>query len=204
MRLSCADNRRILPPIPHHDGADNEGSKMFKLTEKAKAFNKFIIQHTVCGDYDLTSDYSSIEEAIKYEAQGADCSEEEMALTIREYKQEEVIEAAEDGFGWPVRLGLVEEVDDEEENLENIDESLLKACVRAVDENNRVNAAEWRDWLDGQDIIQQYAPDSWCDEVCWVLDRSVESNGESLKVDLSMIERQIKGQNFSGSFFDRK
>lgn len=174
---------------------------MFKLTEKAKQFNeRFIIKHDVNGDYDLSSDYFCVNEAVVYEAKDAECSEEEMSLCIVEYTPEEVLAAAESGYGWPINLGLVEE----EENLENIDISLLKTCVRAVDENNRCNEALWSDWLDGQDIIQRYAPDSWCDEVCWVLDRAVESNGESLKEDLPMIERQIKGQNFSGSFFDRK
>ena len=177
---------------------------MFKLTEKAKAFNKFIVQHTVSGDYDLTIYYGSIEEAIEQEAKDASCSEEEVSKTIKLYSALDVLEAAEDGYGWPESLGLVKEEVDEEENLENIDEELLKTCVRAVDENNRVNGAEWRDWLDGQDIIQMYAPLAWCDEVCWVLDRAVKTNGESLKEDLPMIERQVKGQNFAGSFYDRK
>ena len=107
MRLSCAD------------GADKEGRAMFKLTEKAKQFNeRFIIQHTVCGDYDLSSDYFCVNEAIVYEAKDAECSEAEMSLCIVEYTPEEVLEAAEDGYGWPESLGLVIE---EEENLENID-----------------------------------------------------------------------------------
>lgn len=174
---------------------------MFKLTEKAKQFNeRFIIKHDVNGDYDLSSDYFCVNEAVVYEAKDAECSVEEMSLCIVEYTPEEVLAAAEEGYGWPESLGLVEE----EENLESIDVSLLKRCVRAVDENNRANGAEWCDWLSGQDIVRMYAPYEWCDEVCWVLDRAVESNGESLKEDLPMIERQIKGQNFSGSFFDRK
>ncbi|MFW9606340.1 MAG: hypothetical protein ACMV0I_07325 [Pseudomonas sp.] len=85
-----------------------------------------------------------------------------------------------------------------------IDTELLKTCVRAVDENNRANGAEWRDWPDGREIIHMYAPYGWCDEACFILDRAVESNGESLKEDLPLIARQIKGWSFSGSFFDRK
>lgn len=173
---------------------------MFKLTEKAKQFNSFIIKHAVYVDYDLTGYFKSIEEAIKYDEKfHANGSEEEMVKAIKEYTPEEVLQAAED-CEWPERLGLVEE----EENLEKIDEKLLKTCVRAVDENNRVNGAEWCDWLDGEEIIDMYAPDDWCFGVQFVLDRAIESNGESLKEDLPMIERQIKGQNFSGSFFDRK
>lgn len=190
-----------MRPYRSHDGADNEGSNMFKLTEKAKQFNeRFIIKHDVNGDYDLSSDYFCVNEAVVYEAKDAECSVEEMSLCIVEYTPEEVLAAAESGYGWPINLGLVEE----EENLENIDDSLLKKCVCAVDENNRCNNASWRDWQGGYDIIKMYAPNEWCDEVRWVLDRAVESNGESLKEDLPAVELAVWGQNLSGSFFDRK
>lgn len=99
---------------------------MFKLTEKAKQFNeRFIIQHTAFGDYDLSADYFCVNEAIAHEAKDADCSEEEMALTIREYTPEEVINAAKEGYGWPLNLGLVEEYDDEEVFFEDYEESYV-------------------------------------------------------------------------------
>ena len=175
---------------------------MFKLTEKAKQFNeRFIIMHTACGDEDLSSAYFCVNEAIVYEAKDAECSKAEMSLCIVEYTPEEVLAAAEDGYGWPESLGLVIE---EEENLENIDVSLLKTCVRAVDENNRVNGAHWSDWCDGLHVVEAYGEGDECEDVLWVLDRAVETNGSSLKEDLPMIERKVKGQNFSGSFYDRK
>ena len=174
---------------------------MFKLTEKAKQFNeRFIIQHTECGDYDLSAAYFCVNEAIVYEVKDAGCSEEEMALTIREYTPEEVIKAAEDGYGWPEELGLAEE----EENLENINEKLLKACINGVEDNNRCNDAAWSDWQDEFDVIDCYGKGDFCDDVRFVIQRAIESNGESLKEDLPMIERQLKGQNFAGSFYDRK
>lgn len=99
---------------------------MFKLTEKAKQFNeRFIIKHTVCGDYDLSADYFCVNEAIAYEAKDADCSEEEMAKSISEYTPEEVLQSAEEGCGWPLNLGLVEECDDEEDFFEDYEESYV-------------------------------------------------------------------------------
>ncbi|MFW9606732.1 MAG: hypothetical protein ACMV0I_09370 [Pseudomonas sp.] len=84
---------------------------MFKLTDKAKAFNRFIIQHTACGDYNL-SNYSSLKEAVKCEANDVGCSEKEIAATVKLYSAIDVIEAAADGYGWPLALSLVEEVDE--------------------------------------------------------------------------------------------
>ena len=82
---------------------------MFKLTKFAEQFNEFIIHHTrESGDFNLTNSYASIEEAIEVEAQDAGCSVEEMSKCITSYTAEEVIAAAEDGEGWPEKLGLVE------------------------------------------------------------------------------------------------
>ena len=177
---------------------------MFKLTKLAQeTISNFIIHHTAeSGDFNLTEDYASIEEAIQVEADDAGCSVEEMENCIASYTAEEVIEAAEDGEGWPEKLGLVEF--EEEENLENINEPLLKKCVCGVEDNSRINDAQWSDWCDGLDVIDAYGEGDECEDVLFVIDRAVETNGESLKEDLPLIEQQLKGQNFSGSFYDRK
>lgn len=80
---------------------------MFKLTKKVETFNNFIIKHTETGDYNLSS-YGSIEEAIEYEAQCDECSEEEMSKMIHEYSPEDVLAAVTAGRMWPIKLGLVE------------------------------------------------------------------------------------------------
>lgn len=85
----------------------------------------------------------------------------------------------------------------------------LQQLIEAVEDNNSVNAASWSDWNDAGDIIECYAIAGIADgnateqEATALLNRAIETNGESLKQDLPAFELKTWGQNFAGSFWDR-
>ncbi len=102
---------------------------MFKLTEKAKAFNKFIVHscEAAVTDYSTYESEQAVWEAVKSDEWVAEELAEGNKIEIIEklfinslavFTASEMLEAAEIGYGWPIELGYVEE-----ENLENAVES---------------------------------------------------------------------------------
>jgi hypothetical protein len=82
---------------------------MYKLTEKALTLDKIFVHHQLSGDY-LLEGYATIDEAREDHADGGThpCSGPD-GFTIQEYGIFDCLDAAEQDFGWPVSLGLVEE-----------------------------------------------------------------------------------------------
>lgn len=79
-----------------------------------------IVQGLPSGNYDLTH-YGSVQAAVDAEDQNTDCGDgeksyeelvKEIEASISEYTREEVLEAAEAGYGWPLDLGFVADTDD--------------------------------------------------------------------------------------------
>lgn len=95
----------------------------FKLATKedGQAINHMlIVQHLESGDYDF-SEHQTVDAAVEaamaevpestksgYEDNGQDLRAE-IESTIEWYWPDEALKAAEEGYGWPVALGFVEE-----------------------------------------------------------------------------------------------
>ena len=79
----------------------------------------------------------------------------------------------------------------------------LRAAIEGVEDNNRINDASWSDWDDASHICETYGIEGLGDLEHAILNRAIESRGESLRVDLPMVERLVWGQNFAGSWWDR-
>lgn len=85
---------------------------------------------------------------------------------------------------------------------ENIDDKALRQAIEAVEENNRINEGMWLEWDDAAHVAETYGID--LDEHgAKIVNRAIASNGESLAVDLPVVERAVCGQNFFGSFWNR-
>lgn len=87
---------------------------------------------------------------------------------------------------------------------ENLNDTALREAIEGVEDNNDINDGEWSDWQGVHDIEEVYGIEDLCDEGRKVLDRAIESNGESLKHDLPAVEIAVWGHNYSGSFWNRK
>lgn len=84
-----------------------------------------------------------------------------------------------------------------------VNDEALRAAIEGVEDNNRANDATWSDWEDASHICETYGIEGLGDLEHAILNRAIESRGESLEVDLPMIERIVWGQNFSGSWWNR-
>ena len=84
-----------------------------------------------------------------------------------------------------------------------VDDEALRAAIEGVEDNNRINDASWSDWDDASHICETYGIEGLGDLEHAILNRAIESRGESLRVDLPMVERLVWGQNFAGSWWDR-
>ena len=84
-----------------------------------------------------------------------------------------------------------------------VDAKALLAAVEGVEGNNRINGGSWADWDDASHICETYGIEGLGDLEHAILNRAIESRGESLRVDLPMVERLVWGQNFAGSWWDR-
>lgn len=97
----------------------SEGKRLTDwITEKVeKAMHKYIIQHLESGDFDY-SDCGSLEGAweqektewwVKDHPAGEDSAKAEFLASLHEYTQAEVDAAHGSGYGWPKKLGLVDD-----------------------------------------------------------------------------------------------
>jgi len=84
-----------------------------------------------------------------------------------------------------------------------VDDEGLRAAIEGVEDNIRTNAASWSDWDDASHICEVYGIEDLGDLERAILDRAIESRGESLNTDLPMVERLVWGQNFAGSWWNR-
>ena len=84
-----------------------------------------------------------------------------------------------------------------------VDAKALQDAIIGVEDNNRVNGASWSDWDDSSHICEVYGVELVGDLEHAILNRAIESRGESLKADLPMVERLVWGQNFTGSWWNR-
>ena len=83
-----------------------------------------------------------------------------------------------------------------------MNDDALQLAIEAVEENNRINEGNWDDWIASEHVVDTYEIelDAAGREV---IDRAIKSGGATLKVDMPAVELAVKGQNFSGSFWDR-
>ena len=97
---------------------------MFKLTEKAKKFKKFIIHANSVSvtDYSEYENEQAIWESVKSESWVSEEVDNGMTIDFVEklfvsslavFTAAELIEAAQSGYGWPAQLGLVEIIEQE-------------------------------------------------------------------------------------------
>jgi hypothetical protein len=81
----------------------------------------------------------------------------------------------------------------------------FKQLIKSIEDNNRINAAEWADWPDYGSILDVYGPfnDADVDEedAYRVISNAIRSNGVTLAEDLREIGARIYGQEFAGPFF---
>jgi hypothetical protein len=86
----------------------------------------------------------------------------------------------------------------------DFDPGVLRQVIEGIEDNNKINGGGWRDWsYDPTEAFNIYA-DGECDEQSLlIVERAINSQGDSLKWDLPLVERVVYGQNFSGSFWDR-
>lgn len=84
-----------------------------------------------------------------------------------------------------------------------VNDEALRAAIEGVEDNNRINDATWADWDDSSHICETYGIEGLGDLEHAILDRAIESRGESLKTDLPMVERLVWGKPFSGFWWDR-
>lgn len=84
----------------------------------------------------------------------------------------------------------------------------FKQIVEGVEENNSINDGKWSDWQSAHDIINVYGPlsdDEISEEKAMaVLNQAIQTNGQSLPDDLRALQREIWGQNFAGSWWNRE
>ena len=85
---------------------------------------------------------------------------------------------------------------------ENIDDKALRQAIEAVEENNQINDGMWIGWDDAAHVAETYGIEL-DEQGAKIINRAIESNGESLTVDLPAVERAVWGQNFFGSFWNR-
>jgi len=83
----------------------------------------------------------------------------------------------------------------------------LKNIIQAVEENNTINGGSWGDWESLEHIEGVYGDYDDADvprhRARLIIDAAIWSSGTSLGIDLPLIEQEIWGQNFSGSFYDQ-
>ena len=84
----------------------------------------------------------------------------------------------------------------------NINYAALREAIEAVEENNRINDGMWIGWDDASHVAETYGIEL-DEQGAKIINRAIESNGESLTVDLPAVERAVWGQNFFGSFWNR-
>jgi hypothetical protein len=84
-----------------------------------------------------------------------------------------------------------------------INSEALKSAISAVEENNKDNDAGWSDWEGAVDVADVYQVEL-CPQGLRIVQRAIDSNGESLKVDLPAVQKAVWGQVFAGSFWDRQ
>jgi hypothetical protein len=95
-------------------------------------------------------------------------------------------------------VGIVEQYKEGRVNDEG-----LRAAIEGVEGNNSINDASWAVWDDASHICDVYGIEDLGDLEQAILNRAIESRGESLKTDLPLVERLVWGQNFAGSWWDR-
>lgn len=83
---------------------------------------------------------------------------------------------------------------------DSINPERLQQAIEYVEANNRQNGGSWAEWDDASDILNAYTDGKGCDWVRHILDRAIESDGDTLIEDLPKVEFLVWGQNFSGSF----
>jgi hypothetical protein len=97
-----------------------------------------IVQHLELSDHDY-SDYASLEAAISAEVDALfdadpryfsdrNDARRSVSKTIVSYTREEVLEAARDDYGWPLHLGFVKEVE-EDEDFESTSETVYAVAL---------------------------------------------------------------------------
>jgi hypothetical protein len=89
----------------------------YKLTEKAKSLPCILVQHLTDGDYLLN--FQSWQDAVKSQNKRIDPNATHGFLagddgTIEEYTDDDCLDATENGFTWPLDLGLVKLINIEE------------------------------------------------------------------------------------------
>lgn len=85
----------------------------------------------------------------------------------------------------------------------SIDDDLLYHCVTAVECNNAQIRGAWTDWNDAFDILEVYGDgkdDKW---VRLILDRAIESDGDTLAQDLGRVCDVVWGEDYPSSFWRR-
>ena len=118
---------------------------MFKLTEKTEKHEFFIIHLSrEAGAINFTNRFDSIEEAVEREAEEIGFSIEEMTKLTKIYTSDDLLEAAEEGYKWPLTLRLVEEVEEvEEEDFDDEEESIMLAPEYAMNEKFIIHHGEY-------------------------------------------------------------
>lgn len=86
--------------------------------------------------------------------------------------------------------------------MRDFNADLLRKAVEGVEDNNDINDAQWSDWDWSGDIMDVYCDGETDCDVQLVLDRAIESSGESLAEDLKAIQLAVWGQNFAGSWWN--
>ena len=85
----------------------------------------------------------------------------------------------------------------------NINETALRSAIEGVEDNNRINGAQWSDWQGADDVGEVYGIDFGTGDTRELIQRAIDTNGASLTKDLPVVGRVVWGQNFQGSFWDR-
>lgn len=84
----------------------------------------------------------------------------------------------------------------------------FRQIVEGVEDNNSINDGRWADWSDADHILETYGPmrdeDVSEQRAADVLNRAIATDGRSLALDLAKIQREVKGQNYSGSWWNRE
>lgn len=90
---------------------------------------------------------------------------------------------------------------------ETFNDGLLRQAVEGVEDNIWINALDniegWG-WDSVRDIMELYCDGAEDVDVEEVLSRAIDSRGATIPDDLRAVQLAVQGQNFSGSWWNRK